>query len=54
MKKINSVLDEVFKNIAPSKEEIDAISGSLNEFIRKVKKVSSSMKIDVDIFYQIS
>ena len=50
MKKINSVLDEVFKNIAPSKEEIDAISGSLNEFIRKVKKVSSSMKIDVDIF----
>lgn len=50
MKKVDSILREVLIGVTPQKEEISFIKKSLEEFLRKLKKKISQMKIDAEIF----
>ncbi len=50
MKKINSILDEVLKEIKPSKKEIEEINVLLKKFLQNFKKKIKSSRLDAEIF----
>lgn len=49
-KKINLILKEVLKKIEPSKEDLDFINKSLNEFKQKIISKIKQSKINAEIF----
>ena len=48
--KINLILKEVLKNIEPSKEELEIIKSSLEEFLKKFGKKLRTSKINAEVF----
>ncbi|HUW43566.1 MAG TPA: nucleotidyltransferase domain-containing protein [Bacillota bacterium] len=50
MKNINSILKEVLGRIKPSKEELQTIDKSLQDFIIRVQKNMKSQKINAEVF----
>lgn len=49
-KQINLILDEVLKQIKPSKKELKKVGVLLKEFIGKLEKKKKNLKIDAQIF----
>ena len=50
MRKIDSVIKEISKDINPSKEELKFIEKNLSEFLKKTKKRIKKLKINAEIF----
>ncbi|MFQ5531194.1 MAG: nucleotidyltransferase domain-containing protein [Candidatus Nanoarchaeia archaeon] len=50
MKKINSVLNEVIKNISPSEDNIKTIENFLEDFLKKLNKRIKSKGIKANVF----